>query len=279
MSKKLFCIYLLPFIFPTLIGLRSTVSQFVVRGDTSPEFSEHEAFYGVLDESNDAAGNISEDTFPKSTISHFFEGGSYFGTFPSGGPGGTTRSWLLISQTPFEIDPSRDSSADVKAALREKTSLFMPEIRHLVLSTPAEECIHTGLYHRAPFHKWFEGNVVLMGDAVHVPLPYTGQGANLAMEDAYVLARSIALNETNNYAAFKEYQNLRMERCAKIVHLGDLFSRLELKDNHMTNRLHSRTHDSGSAHPSVSLLKHLEAEMLDDCPVPEEPDLNFNSAT
>lgn len=40
--------------------------------------------------------------------------------------------------------------------------------------------------------RWSRGRVMLLGDAAHAPLPHQGQGAGLAIEDAYALSALIA---------------------------------------------------------------------------------------
>jgi salicylate hydroxylase len=55
-----------------------------------------------------------------------------------------------------------------------------------------------------------------MGDAVHPTLPFLAQGANMALEDAWVLARCLDANETPE-AAFSAYQTARIARVRKIV--------------------------------------------------------------
>ena len=61
--------------------------------------------------------------------------------------------------------------------------------------------------------------VALMGDAWHTILPFLAQGAALAIEDAFVFARSLA-NEPNNYTAaikqFHEQRHLRVNRVRAI---------------------------------------------------------------
>lgn len=49
-----------------------------------------------------------------------------------------------------------------------------------------------GLHSRIPVRGWSKGNCVLIGDAVHAPLPTAGQGANMAVEDAWALASCLA---------------------------------------------------------------------------------------
>jgi salicylate hydroxylase len=48
-----------------------------------------------------------------------------------------------------------------------------------------------GLFARRPLARWNRGPVVLLGDAAHAMLPHRGQGANQAIEDAFVLAEEL----------------------------------------------------------------------------------------
>lgn len=48
-----------------------------------------------------------------------------------------------------------------------------------------------GLFRHPVAETWVSGNVALIGDAAHPTLPFLAQGANLALEDAWVLAESL----------------------------------------------------------------------------------------
>ena len=48
------------------------------------------------------------------------------------------------------------------------------------------------LYDRDPLERWSKGRVTLLGDSAHAMLPYLGQGAAMAIEDACVLSAAIA---------------------------------------------------------------------------------------
>ena len=64
---------------------------------------------------------------------------------------------------------------------------------------------------------WSIGRVTLLGDACHPTLPFLGQGAVMAIEDAYVLAGCIAKHPGDHAAAFARYEAARRERTAAIV--------------------------------------------------------------
>lgn len=70
---------------------------------------------------------------------------------------------------------------------------------------------------REPLARWGEGRVTLMGDACHPTLPFLAQGACMAIEDALVLARCLAANAAAPQRALRRYEELRMDRTARIV--------------------------------------------------------------
>jgi salicylate hydroxylase len=64
---------------------------------------------------------------------------------------------------------------------------------------------------------WSDRRVTLMGDACHPTLPFLGQGAVMAIEDAYVLAGCIANHADDHAAAFARYEAARRERTTAVV--------------------------------------------------------------
>jgi salicylate hydroxylase len=86
------------------------------------------------------------------------------------------------------------------------------------------------LYDCRPLRHWGAGPVTLLGDAAHPMLPYLAQGAAMAIEDAAVLATSLAQTPDDPSAALRYYEALRRKRTARtqraarhngaIYHLG-----------------------------------------------------------
>jgi 2-polyprenyl-6-methoxyphenol hydroxylase-like FAD-dependent oxidoreductase len=59
--------------------------------------------------------------------------------------------------------------------------------------------------------------VVLLGDAAHAPLPHQGQGAGLAIEDAYALGALLGRGGLDDYGlAFEAFEHLRKRRTALV---------------------------------------------------------------
>lgn len=77
----------------------------------------------------------------------------------------------------------------------------------------AVDTVHLwGLFRHPVAQTWVKGRTVLLGDAAHPTLPFLAQGANLALEDAWVLADVIGCG-----VPLEHYQDLRKARCEKVV--------------------------------------------------------------
>ena len=61
---------------------------------------------------------------------------------------------------------------------------------------------------------WFRGRVVLGGDAAHVFPPHLTQGAAMAAEDGYVLAKEVLAQEGSIETRLMQYSQKRYARCA-----------------------------------------------------------------
>ena len=70
---------------------------------------------------------------------------------------------------------------------------------------------------RDPMDTWSQGSVTLLGDACHPTLPFLAQGAAMAMEDGYMLARAMALCPTDAAQGFARYEAVRKARTARVV--------------------------------------------------------------
>ena len=76
-----------------------------------------------------------------------------------------------------------------------------------------------GLFLHEPVAQWSRGRISLLGDACHAMLPFLGQGANMALEDAMVLSR--CLDEYSDVeAALKRYELARKARADRVVQMS-----------------------------------------------------------
>jgi salicylate hydroxylase len=80
---------------------------------------------------------------------------------------------------------------------------------------------------REPIRHYSRGRVTLLGDAAHPMLQYLAQGANMAIEDAVVLAAYAGLSGWDFAKAFRWYEDARYLRNARVQttarYYGDLY--------------------------------------------------------
>jgi salicylate hydroxylase len=69
---------------------------------------------------------------------------------------------------------------------------------------------------RDPLPVWGQGRVSLLGDACHPTLPFMAQGAVMAIEDGFILARALA-EIGDPEAALRRYEAARRDRTARVV--------------------------------------------------------------
>lgn len=91
---------------------------------------------------------------------------------------------------------------------------FCPEVRDLLARI--EEVHVWGLFRHPVAPVWTKGPLALLGDAAHPTLPFLAQGANMALEDAWVLADCLTHEDTPQ-TALSRYEAMRRPRTARIV--------------------------------------------------------------
>jgi salicylate hydroxylase len=72
------------------------------------------------------------------------------------------------------------------------------------------------LLDRAPLTRWSDGAATLLGDAAHPMFPFFAQGAAQAIEDAAVLAHTLADSIEDPAAALRRYESLRIPRTTRM---------------------------------------------------------------
>jgi salicylate hydroxylase len=87
---------------------------------------------------------------------------------------------------------------------------------------------------RTPMTSWTRGRITLLGDACHPTLPDLAQGACMAIEDAYVLARCLAACGPDHAAAFARYEAARIPRTTRIVE-GSAAARSRFNDQRLAD--------------------------------------------
>ncbi|MFB7469014.1 NAD(P)H-dependent oxidoreductase [Streptomyces sp. NPDC056224] len=129
--------------------------------------------------------------------------------------GGDTLYWTAKITSPAGVWPAKGpvrAQEDLAAAL---DGWHAPVVA-LIRDADPYDIVVTDIHDRDPAPRWVDGRVALLGDAAHPMVPALGQGANMALEDAVVLADTLAVHE-DTPAALLAYQRERLERTAAVV--------------------------------------------------------------
>lgn len=125
---------------------------------------------------------------------------------------GTLRNIVAVEERRKWAEESW-SLTDDSLALRLAFENFIPEVRGWLDQIDRPNL--WGLFrHPLPRH-WHRHGAVLIGDAAHPTLPFLAQGANMALEDAWVLAWATASLPVET--ALATYEAARADRVRRIV--------------------------------------------------------------
>jgi 2-polyprenyl-6-methoxyphenol hydroxylase-like FAD-dependent oxidoreductase len=170
-------------------GINSAMREALI-GDGEPRDSGYVAYRGVSRASIDEVSGEWWAPNADSGLLHLGEGRVY---------------WYLA----YRGNPDPD-------ALSARAGEFDPVIGRAIEATPPEEVLVHRLYDRDPVGSWSKGSATLLGDAAHPMLPFLGQGACQALEDAVAIGVAVAAAESVP-AALAEFESARVKRTAKLV--------------------------------------------------------------
>jgi salicylate hydroxylase len=85
----------------------------------------------------------------------------------------------------------------------------------------ADETYKWALFDRKPLARWSAGRVTLLGDSCHPMLPFMGQGAAQAIEDAATLKCCLLKSPTDVSAALRLYEQLRLPRASHLQEMSE----------------------------------------------------------
>ncbi|MCY0942964.1 NAD(P)H-dependent oxidoreductase [Streptomyces antarcticus] len=140
--------------------------------------------------------------------------------------GGDTLYWTAKITSPPGVWPAMGPQAAQRALTEALEGWYEPVVA-LVRDADTADIVVTDIHDRDPAPRWTDGRVALLGDAAHPMVPALGQGANMALEDAAVLAEALASAVSTGSAsassavtvpaALEAYARERMERAAAVV--------------------------------------------------------------
>lgn len=103
---------------------------------------------------------------------------------------------------------------DTFEAWRDRVRALEPRAGPILDQIQRPEQLLFSSYHDVVMSPWHAGPVVCIGDAAHAMSPQLGQGANLALVDAMVLASAIADERGDVVRALSEYSRRRHDHLA-----------------------------------------------------------------
>lgn len=180
-------------------GLHSKVRT-ALNGRVAPFFTHQVAWRGLIEEDPDAP-----------PVAEVFMGAKkHVTSYPLAGG---LRNIVAVEERSRWAEESwhlRDDPMSLRVAFND----FCPRVRGWLERIEAPYL--WGLFRHPVAPRWHGPRCVIIGDAVHPTLPFMAQGANMALEDAWILAQSLSQHEDDN-VAFAAYQAARQVRCEKIV--------------------------------------------------------------
>jgi 2-polyprenyl-6-methoxyphenol hydroxylase-like FAD-dependent oxidoreductase len=117
------------------------------------------------------------------------------------------------------------SREEAKELALEEFDGWAPEVVGPLQQTAAEDYLWNDTPHAPPRKIWGQGRMTLLGDAAHSSLPTLGISAGLAIEDAAVLAESLATSE-DEISGLRAYEEQRRAVTSRVVRTAALFGRV-----------------------------------------------------
>ncbi|MDT0346878.1 FAD-dependent oxidoreductase [Streptomyces litchfieldiae] len=133
--------------------------------------------------------------------------------------GDDTMYWTAKITAPPGMWPAKGPAGARRALLEALAGWHPPVVR--LIEGAENDVLVTDIHDRDPVTRWTDGRAVLLGDAAHPMVPALGQGANMALEDAVVLAEALGSAASpaaaDVAAALAAYEGRRVARAAKVV--------------------------------------------------------------
>ena len=140
----------------------------------------------------------------------------------------SARQLYLFCLTPTGSLPEKIPEAELVGRLRHHLEAFggvVAGIRDGL--TPETVVNYRPLEAMLVSRPWHRGRVALLGDAAHATTPHLASGAGIAVEDAIVLADTLA-GASDIETALRQYADRRFERCRLVVENSLALGRMQL---------------------------------------------------
>lgn len=170
--------------------------------------------------------------------------------------GGTVRNIVAVEERRRWVEEGwslRDDPMELRLAFEG----FGPRVRGWL--DQVSDVWLWGLFRHPVAKRWFStlphGAAALIGDAAHPTLPFLAQGANMALEDAWVMADSISRADTLD-AGLAAYQAARAPRTARIVEAANASARAYHLSGPTRSLAHAGLRLGGMLAPNLALKRY-----------------------
>ncbi|CAF4705676.1 unnamed protein product [Rotaria sp. Silwood1] len=244
-------------------GIYSTVVKHIFTQTAPAIHSKENIFYGIID-NIDQQTSINSIITAKNTLTQCFGSGGFI-SYRAGNNGQLMWPAKYPSVTPPSIN---DDVEWTKMNNQRELNRFLTRfpqshpIHQCVVATDPQRLLHFGLYYRQ--HRsdgWHRNRICLLEDSCHATLPYVGQGANMAIEDAISLALCLENYNFQMEPVFQEYYRKRFNRTKCVVNMSRY---LGLFSHSIKQRVVPWFVKSDM------MIKMVEKELYENCPVPIE---------
>ena len=183
-------------------GVRSAVRAEVFNGQPA-SFTGQVAWRGIIPAEKLPAGAV------KNAATVYMGPGRHLVTYPM--RGGSVINFVAVE----ERDSWADEGWNIPDTPENLRRAFAGAGRDVqTILNAVEETFLWGLFNHPYLPHWTKGNVALVGDACHPMLPYLAQGAVMALEDAWVLARE--LDRSGVAEGLLAYERICKPRATKV---------------------------------------------------------------
>jgi 2-polyprenyl-6-methoxyphenol hydroxylase-like FAD-dependent oxidoreductase len=206
-------------------GLHSRVRT-ALFGPSAPIYRGYAVWRGVANYS----GTALRDGFNSETWGR----GKRFGILHTGADpvtGIKRFTWYAAANVPRrQLDAPAAESRELIEMFESSDSPWHEPVVDLIRSTDPAAILKHGAFDRAPLGRWSRARITLLGDAAHPCTPNLGQGGCMALEDALVLAKSVA-SSSSIPDAFDHYESLRRPRTRHIQQRSRAIGRIGQWEN------------------------------------------------
>jgi 2-polyprenyl-6-methoxyphenol hydroxylase-like FAD-dependent oxidoreductase len=163
-----------------------------------------------------AAADLDRDANEDWFMIHNAPGRRMVGTRPD--RDGGVKAMFIFGAEGVPDGVLRDPAAQ-RRVLRERFAGMGWNTPALLAAMDTADDFYFDAYAQVKMPTWVDGRVVLLGDAGWSPSPATGQGTNLALVGAYVLAGELALagGDPSGLAAYESAMREYVERNQKLM--------------------------------------------------------------